>query len=135
MTDLNGSLRTYAVAGGRAGLVVLISDLFSPKGYVEGLGALAARGHEVVVVHVLAPDEVDPPLGGDLRLVDVETGEAQEVTFDATVQGLYRRRLAAWREEIAAACRARDVRYVPVETDVSFERVVLYELRRVGVVK
>jgi len=134
-TDLNGSLRTYAVAGGRPGLAVLISDLFSPGGYVEGLAALAARGHEVVVVHVLAPDEVDPPLGGDLRLLDVETGEAQEVTLDATVQGLYRRRLAAWREEIGAACRARDVRYVPVETDVPFERVVLYELRRVGVLR
>jgi len=134
-TDLNGFLRAYAVAGGRPGLAVLISDLFSPGGYAEGLTALAARGHEVVVVHVLAPDEVDPPLGGDLRLVDVETGETQEVTLDATVQGLYRRRLAAWREEITAACRARDVRYVPVETDVPFERVVLYELRRVGVVR
>jgi len=134
-TDLNGFLRTYAVAGGRPGLAVLISDLFSPGGYAEGLTALAARGHEVVVVHVLAPDEVDPPLGGDLRLLDVETGEAQEVTIDGGVRALYRRRLAAWREEIQATCRARDVRYVPVETDVPFERVVSYELRRVGVVK
>jgi len=134
-TDLNGSLRAYAVAGGRPGLAVLISDLFSPGGYVEGLAALAARGHEVVVVHVLAPDEVDPPLGGDLRLLDVETGEAQEVTIDAGVQALYRRRLAAWREEIQATCRARDVRYVPVETDTPVDRVVLYELRRQGVVR
>jgi len=134
-TDLNGFLRTYAVAGGRPGLAVLISDLFSPGGYVEGLTALAARGHEVVVVHVLSPDEVDPPLGGDLRLLDVETGEAQEVTLDAGVRALYQRRLAAWREEIQAACRTRDVRYVPVETDTPVDRVVLYELRRQGVVR
>jgi len=116
-------------------LAVLISDLFSPGGYVEGLGALAARGHEVVVVHVLAPDEVDPPLGGDLRLLDVETGEAQEVTIDGGVRALYRRRLAAWRNEIRATCRARDVHYVPVETDTPVDRVVLYELRRQGVVR
>ncbi len=134
-TDLNAALRAYALSGGRAGLVVLISDLFSPAGYAEGLSALAARGHEVAVIHVLSPDEVDPPLGGDLRLLDVETGEPQEVTIDGGTRALYRRRLAEWREEIAAACRARDARYVPIETHMPFERVVLYELRRAGVVK
>ena len=133
VTDLNAGLRAYAVAGGRPGLAVLISDLFSPAGYLEGVTALAARGHEVAVVHVLAPDEVEPPLGGDLRLLDVETGGAQEVTIDGGMRALYRRRLAAWQDEIRAACRARGVRYVPVETDTPFERVVMYELRRVGV--
>ena len=132
VTDLNGSLRAYAVAGGRPGLAVLISDLFSPVGYVEGLTQLAARGHEVAVLHVLAPDEVEPPLAGDLRLLDVETGEPQEVTIDARARTLYRRRLAAWRDEIQATCRARDVHYVAVETDTPFERVVLHDLRRAG---
>jgi uncharacterized protein (DUF58 family) len=134
-TDLNGSLRAYAISGGRAGLVVLISDLFSPAGYVEGLTRLAARGHEVAVVHVLSPDEVEPPLGGDLRLLDVETGDLQEVTIDGGMRSLYRRRLAAWRDEIRATCRARNVHYVPVETDTPFDRVVLYDLRRSGVVR
>ncbi len=132
-TDLNAGLRAYATSGGRPGLVVLISDLFSPAGYVEGLTALAARGHEVAVIHVLAPGEVEPVLAGDLRLLDVETGDPQEVTIDGGMRNLYRRRLAAWRDEIRAACRARDVHYVPVETDTSFDRVVLYDLRRVGI--
>jgi hypothetical protein len=116
-------------------LVVLISDLFSPAGYVEGVTALAARGHEVAVIHVLAPDEVEPPLEGDLRLLDVETRDPQEVTIDGGMRNLYRRRLTAWRDEIQAACHARDTRYVPVETDTPFDRVVLYDLRRAGLVK
>ncbi|MCK4470885.1 MAG: DUF58 domain-containing protein [Anaerolineae bacterium] len=132
-TDLNAGLRAYAISGGRPGLVVLISDLFSPAGYVEGLTRLAARGHEVAVIHVLAPDEVEPVLAGDLRLLDVETGDPQEVTIDGGMRNLYRRRLAAWRDEIRAACRARDVHYVPVETDTPFDRVVLYDLRRAGI--
>jgi uncharacterized protein (DUF58 family) len=134
-TDLNASLRAYGIASGRAGLVVLVSDLLSPAGYVEGLSQLAVRGHEVAVVHVLSPDEVEPPLGGDLRLLDVETGDPQEVTIDGGMRALYRRRLAAWRDEIRATCRARDVHYVPVETDTPVDRVVLYDLRRVGLVK
>jgi len=134
-TDLNAGLRSYAISGGRPGLAVLISDLFSPAGYVEGLTRLAARGHEVAVLHVLAPDEVEPPLAGDLRLLDVETGDPQEVTIDGGMRALYCRRLAAWRGEIQATCRARDVHYVPVETDMPFDRVVLYDLRRAGLVK
>jgi uncharacterized protein (DUF58 family) len=134
-TDLNAALRAYAVSGGRAGLVALISDLFSPAGYAEGLAALAARGHEVSILHVLSPDEVEPPLGGDLRLLDVETGEPQDVTIDGGMRTLYRRRLEEWRDEIRAACRARDVHYVPIVTDMPLDRVVLYDLRRVGLVK
>ena len=160
MTDLNACLRAYAVTGGRPGLLILFSDLFSPfikkgsaatpfikkgsaaapagpglgevAGYLEGLSALAARGHELAVVHVLSPDEIEPPLGGDLRLRDVETGAPQEVTIDAHVRALYRRRLTAWRGEIRATCRARDVHYLSAETDTPFEQVVLYDLRRAG---
>lgn len=133
-TDLNASLRACALSG-RAGLVVLVSDLFSPTGYLEGLTALAARGHEIAVIHVLSPDEVDPSLGGDLRLLDVETGEPQEVTIDATVRAHYRHRLAKWRGEIAAACYARGMHYLSVETEMPFEQVVLSELRRAGVIR
>lgn len=134
-TDLDARLRSYAITGGRAGLVVLISDLLSPAGYVEGLTALAARGHDVAVLHTLSPDEVEPPLGGDLRLLDVETGDPQEVTIDGGMRARYRRRLTGWRDEIQSACHARDARYVPVETDTPFDRVVLYDLRRAGLLK
>ncbi len=134
-TDLNASLRAYAISGGRSGLAVLISDLFSPAGYIEGLTALAARGYEVAIIHVLSPDEAEPPLAGDLRLLDVETGEPQEVTIDRRIRALYRRRLAAWQDEIQATCRARDMHYIPIVTDTPFDRAVLYDLRRTGLLR
>jgi uncharacterized protein (DUF58 family) len=134
-TDLNESLRSYAKQGARSGLVVLFSDLFSPAGYIEGMTALAARGHEVALVHLLAPEEVNPPLSGDLRLVDVESGDAREVTIDGAMRVLYERRLAAWRGDIRAACRVRNVHYIPIETDTPFDRAVQYDMRRAGLVK
>jgi uncharacterized protein (DUF58 family) len=134
-TNLNESLRSYAKQGMRSGVVVLFSDLFSPAGYVEGMTALAARGHEVALVHLLAPEEVNPPLSGDLRLIDVESGDARDVTIDRAMRALYERRLAAWREDIRAACRARNVHYIPIETDTPFDRAVLYDMRRAGLVK
>jgi uncharacterized protein (DUF58 family) len=134
-TDLNASLRTHASSAGRAGLTLLISDLFSPAGFTEGLAVLAARGHEVAVLHLLSPAEVEPPLEGDLRLVDVETGEPEEVTLDGATQALYRQRLAAWREGIRRTCHVRGAHYVSVQSDTPIERVVLTDLRRSGVVR
>ena len=104
-------------------------------GYLDGLNALQSRGHEVALIHILSPDEVNPPLAGDLRLVDVETAAGQDVTLDAPMRDLYQRRLVAWREDVSATCRARGVHYVTVETAIPWEEVILYQLRRVGVVR
>ncbi len=133
-TALNTALRDYALRGGRPGLAILITDLLSPDGYQDGLSALQGRGYEVTVLHLMTPDELDPPLTGDLRLIDNETGDGQDVTLDAAMQDLYRRRLLAWRDEIAAHCMNRDVHYLFVRTDTPWETVVLYDLRRAAVV-
>jgi uncharacterized protein (DUF58 family) len=133
--DLNADLRDYALRGGRPGLCLIITDMFSPTGYEDGLTALLGRGHEVGVIHILSPDEVDPPLTGDLRLVDVETTGGQDVTVDAGMRDLYQRRLVAWRDHIGAYCRSRGVHYVTLETNVPWEEVILYQLRRLGVVR
>lgn len=87
------------------------------------------------MLHVLSPDEITPPLTGDLRLVDVETGGFQEVTLDSTMRELYIRRLEAWRQEIRAECTRRGVHYLPLSTDFAWEKVILYELRKLGLVK
>lgn len=135
ITDLNAALRNYALRGGRPGLALLISDMFSPSGYHDGLTALLGRGHEVGLIHLLSPDEVEPDLAGDLRLIDSETGAGQDVSVDAAMRNLYARRLRQWRDNIAARCLARGVHYVAVETGTPWENVILFALRRAGVVR
>ncbi|HEX2622918.1 MAG TPA: DUF58 domain-containing protein, partial [Phototrophicaceae bacterium] len=135
VTDLNVALKDYASRAGRPGLCFIISDMFSPSGYLDGVNTLLGKGYEVILMHVLSPDEVTPPLNGDLRLVDIETGLAQEVSVDSTMREMYIRRLEGWRDDIRAECVKRGVHYLPLVTDVSWEKVILYDLRRLGVVK
>lgn len=135
VTNLDVSLQQYALRGGRPGLLFLVSDMFSPAGYREGLKALRARGYDVAIMHVLSPDEIDPPLAGDLKLVDVETGSEAEITLDPTTVAEYRSRLQEWRDEVAGFCLQRGLHYVPVTTDLSWERLVLRTLRAQGIVK
>jgi len=135
ITDLNQALRNFALTAQRPGLLVLISDLFSPAGYQEGLGTLLAQGYEGVVLHTLAPDEANPPLVGDLKLVDVETSQTEEVTIDAGMHSLYTQRLQAWQGEINRWCGQHGASYVPVTTDTPFDQFILFHLRQRGLVR
>jgi uncharacterized protein (DUF58 family) len=134
-TDLNASLRQVALKPRRAGLVILISDLLSEAGYESGLRELLGRGHQAALLHVLAPDELDPPLAGDLQLVDVETGFEQDVSLDGGLRGLYRERAHAWVQSIQGDCRKRGIRYLALTTSQPWDQALLLDMRRAGIVK
>jgi uncharacterized protein (DUF58 family) len=134
-TDLNGSLRQAALRPRRPGLVLVISDLLSNEGYSNGLRQLQARGNETALIHTLAPDELDPPLTGDLQLVDVETGQEQDVSLGSGLRDLYRERAQAWMRSIQAGCRKDGVRYLGLTTSQPWDRALLLEMRHAGIVK
>jgi hypothetical protein len=89
----------------------------------------------VVVLHVLAPDELDPPLAGDLRLIDVETGAPQDVTLDNPLRELYKKKIAAWCHDIEAHCLKRGIHYVAVNTAIDWDEMVLHHFRQRGLIK
>ena len=88
----------------------------------------------LAVLHTLSPDELDPPLEGDLRLVDRETGAGVEVTADLVALDDYRARLARWQADLESHCTKRRVAYVPVPTTLPLSDLVFAELRRRRVV-
>lgn len=134
-TDLNATLRRFSLRQRRPGLLFLISDFFSPAGYEQGLAALLEAGNEVNVLHLLSPDEIDPSLSGDLRLHDIETGQAQDITLTADMRRLYRDRFETWQKGIEQYCFARDLNYLMLSTGLPFESVILGYLRQRGVIR
>jgi uncharacterized protein (DUF58 family) len=134
-TDLDLVLRQYASQAKYPGLLFVLSDLLVEGGGIEGLKALQSAGHDVNVIHILAPAEVHPELAliGDLRLKDIETGATQEVSIDGGVLDLYREKFEAWQGSIENFCRRRGINYIQVTTDQPFEDLVLHYLRRRGI--
>ena len=128
-TGLNEGLTSYALRARDPGLAVLISDLMDPSGYESGLRALLERRFDVHVIHMLAAAELDPTFGGDLRLVDAETGETRELTLDHEALRQYRRRLRQFLDQAEAFCNANEVSYHRVATDAPLEAVVLKQLK------
>jgi uncharacterized protein (DUF58 family) len=134
-TALDPALLRYAQRARRPGLLFLLSDLFSPGDSRDGLAALLARGYEVVLLHLLSPDEAAPELTGDLKLIDVETGEAAEVSSDPLLLDEYAARLTAWQAEWRRFCGPRGIHYTNIITDLPWDRVIHDALRREGVVR
>ena len=128
-TDLVASVRHAAAQLTGRGVIVLLSDLLDPAAD-KVIRELAATGSELIVLHVLSPDELDPSLEGDVRLVDVETGDGLDVTVDLATLDDYKARLAAWQEAFAELAARRGATYVPVSTDLPLADLVFAELRR-----
>ncbi|MBX3030625.1 MAG: DUF58 domain-containing protein [Chloroflexi bacterium] len=132
-TDLVAACRAYAAQITQRGPLVLISDLLDAQAE-RAIGELAATRCEVSVLHVLSPDELEPPLEGDLRLVDRETGQRVDVTVDLATLDAYRARLAGWQAMLGDACTKRRAAYVPVSSALPVADLMFAELRRRNVV-
>lgn len=128
-TSLNDGLANYALRAREPGLAVIVSDLLDPNGYEAGIRALLERRFEVHVIHLLAAEELNPALAGDLRLHDSESGEVHNITVDGEALRRYRRRLGEFLEAAEGYCRAREIGYRRVSTDLPIEDFVLSHLR------
>ena len=128
-TDLVASVRHAAAQLTGRGVIVLMSDLLDPAAD-KVIRELAATGSELIVLHLLSPDELDPSMEGDVRLVDVETGDGLDVTVDLATIDDYKARLAAWQQGFADLAARRNATYVPISTDVPLTDLVFAELRR-----
>ena len=128
-TAFNDAIRQYALRVKDAGLAVVVSDFLDPGGYEQGLRALMERRFDVHVVQLLAPEEIEPTLGGDLELVDAESGEVREVSLDAETLRAYHRELDGYLSRLEAFCRANELTYTRVTTDVPLEDLLLRRLK------
>jgi uncharacterized protein (DUF58 family) len=128
-TALNGGVANYAMRAREPGLAVVMSDLLDPRGYETGLRALLERRFDVHLIHLLDPEEMSPEVGGDLRLIDSETGEVRELTVDGDAVRAYRDRLHAFLEGVETFCRSQEIGYHRVITDTPVESFVLAQLK------
>ena len=134
LTGLAAAARDYAGRLRGRGPLILISDLMDP-GYSDALRDLAGTRCQLSVLHVLAPEELDPDVPPDARLVDNETGQGIEVTGDDDLVDRYRTRLGEWQAELAAFCSRRGGAYVSVPSDLDLADLLFDVLRRRRVVE
>lgn len=116
-TNLGASLDALLKRCSRPGMLVLFSDFFDASAYEQPLKRAKLQGHDVVLVQVLAPEEVEPGFEGDLALEDSETGDIVEMTIDDASLRAYQGRLRSMFDALRALSKTYRFSYVRTTTD------------------
>lgn len=134
-SDLSRALKSFSLKASGKGVVVIVSDFLDKGGYEEALRYLIARRMDVYAVQVLAPEEIDPDVTGDLKLIDVEDADEAEITVSRALLNRYKANLEAFRGRLYEFCARRGIACLFTSTQVPFESLVLHYLRQRGLVR
>lgn len=101
----------------RRGIVVVISDFYqAPEEIVRTVEPIRYKGNEVILFHVLDPQELRPVLEQPSMLIDLESGESMEVTPEYAATD-YRRRIDAHVETLRSKAQSSGIDYFLMPSD------------------
>ena len=118
----------------RRGIAIVISDFYEePETIVTTIAQLRFLGIDVVVFHILAPQEVLPVLNGSAILIDLETNRKIEVVPEYT-KTTYRAKVDAHIEQLRSRARGAGMDYQLLVTNQPLDNALreYLSLRQAG---
>ena len=97
-------------------LLVLISDLLGETDEILS-SIYRLSGHELVIIQVLAAEETELRYEGDVKFVDLESGQHLIARITGSERREYMRRMAEHNDHIRAACDQVGADYFLMKTD------------------
>lgn len=132
---LADGIKNFCIRNQSKGILILITDLMDKSGYEKALKLLVAQQMDFYLLHVLSPEELNPEIKGDLRLVDAEDADVAEVTVSRPLLDRYKRTLAAFVDGAKDYCTRRGMSYLMTSTETSVDKLVGTYLRKRGLVR
>jgi uncharacterized protein (DUF58 family) len=133
--SLAQGVKNFCLRNSGKGIVVLISDLMDKQGYQDALRYLLAQQMDAYIIQVLSQEELDPPIKGDLRLVDCEDDDVAEITVSAPLIARYKKTLSAFIDGAREYCGRRGMTYLLANNQLPVEQLVGSYLRQRGLVR
>jgi uncharacterized protein (DUF58 family) len=116
-TDFGKPLQHFQELLHRRGIAIVISDFYEePEKIVRAVEPLRFHGNDVVLFHILDPQEIRPLLKGPSLLVDLETDQEIEVIPEYTKTS-YRAKIDAHIEQLRSRTQAAGMDYQLLVTD------------------
>lgn len=134
-TELEDSCKSYVLRNRSKGIAVIFSDFLDPEGFEGGLRRLLQSGCDVYAVHILARQEIDPEVTGDLKLLDSETSACTEISVSPALLRRYRQNVDGFCDALRRHCLARDIGYMFAPSDTPLDRLLLEVFRRGGMLQ
>lgn len=123
-TNFAKPLQHFQNALHRRGIAIVISDFYEkPEIIIKDIASLRFRGNEVILFHILDPQEIRPAMKASALLVDLETDQRIEVIPEYT-RTAYRDRIDAHIEQLRSLARGAGMDYQLLVTDQPLDRAL-----------
>ncbi len=132
MTDLGDVMKSFVSQHKRKGLAVLLTDLYDPKGFENGLNILRYQKFDPYVIHLTDQRDRHLKLKGDVRIYDCETGEERDVTMTQSMDAKYRLAYDNYMDTVRRFCSSHQVSYFRADVKVPFDELILRVFRQGG---
>ncbi len=137
-TDIEACVKSCE-AGTNNGLSVIISDFFTETDWKKAVEYLIYKHRQVMLLQVLAPEEIDPTYDGRVNMLDSEAEDISDfknmkVKITRGLRKAYDEALRDFKQDIKDFCSKRGVDYVSVRTDMPIEKVLFSELFKTGII-
>lgn len=116
------------------GIAVVISDFFTSGSIEEVIKYLAFKKQQIILIQVLCDEELDPQLGGQIRLVDCETGDEMNLTITPKLLKIYDLKLKGLQTGVKTAAKKYGGVFFQISTSDSLEKVVFDNFAKEGII-
>lgn len=134
-TNIHRPFEQVAQTATKRGLIVLISDLLTPaEDVTKHLGYLRSLGHDVILLRILDPAEIQFEFETAAIFEDLETGQQLHVDPQSVAE-TYRKRFADHEQRIMETCNLLGIDYFRILTSDPFESALfdlIHARHRVG---
>lgn len=120
--------------GGR-GLSLIISDFFTQGSIEDLMKYLMFYKQDIVLLHILSPQELNPELQGQVRLKDSETGEMVDVDLTSSIYDKYKQTLNNFKFSLKEMTKKYGGAYVTVSSNDSLEKILFEDMITTQIIK
>jgi len=133
LSPLNEAITNINFKSG-SGICYLLTDAFSQdgenaddaiSGIENALAYLRYQKQETTLIHILAPQELNPKYEGEVRLIDSETGESREVEVNGSLLRLYEESLKTFCAKLKENCHKYGFQYELIPADMDLRKAIL----------
>jgi uncharacterized protein (DUF58 family) len=122
-TELSSAIRSRDLKN--RGVSIILSDFFCKEPLDDLLKYLAYKKQEVLLIHILSPEEVNPDFEKVVNLVDSETNEKMKVSLSPSIKKAYLKTLEDFKLKIEEKASKYGATYVNVLSNEPLDQVIL----------
>lgn len=131
-TNLNKAITSRQYQG--SGVSIVISDFFDEKGIEEAVKYLRYKKQQIILIQVLARQEIEIDGDGTVNLLDMETGEEVRLTLNRTTIEQYNQALQDMQNRLKALARKYEMSYIQMIADEPLEKFLFDHVCNQGII-